>query len=215
MDFFKKHPIIASCILMILLSFVFVFVGLWGLDVYTKHGDFVQIPNVKGLQMDEAKALLEKNDLQMEVIDSVYNKEAIPGSILDVSPAVGERVKPGRTIYITINPLTPPTHMIPNVVDMSARQAMALLTSLGFQDVRTKIVPGDFVDLAKGVTDLKGNPLAAGDKVALETPLYLLVVGVTPPDSLSQEALDSLMKAGALKQKPDSAARTNDDESWW
>ncbi|KGN72936.1 hypothetical protein HR11_07500 [Porphyromonas macacae] len=219
MEFFKKHPIVANILLIILISIILIFLGFWGLDLYTRHGKSVVVPDIKGMQIEEARLLLKKSNLRADIIDSVYSKDAVPGSILDVSPAVGEHVKPGRSIFITINPVNPPLRTIPNVVDMSARQARALLVSIGFEQVYEKLIPGDFIDLAKGIQDNKGKMLNAGERVTLQTPLYLLVVGVSATDSLLTNPTD-LQLSDSVKNKKDvqpgdTTNHVNDDESWW
>lgn len=219
MEFFKKHPIVANILLIILISIILVFLGFWGLDLYTRHGKSVVVPDIKGMQIEEARLLLKKSNLRADIIDSVYSKDAVPGSILDVSPAVGEHVKPGRSIFITINPVNPPLRTIPNVVDMSARQARALLVSIGFEQVYEKLIPGDFIDLAKGIQDNKGKMLNAGERVTLQTPLYLLVVGVSATDSLLTNPT-GLQLSDSVKNKKDvqpgdTTNHVNDDESWW
>ncbi|SUB89395.1 Serine/threonine-protein kinase PrkC [Porphyromonas macacae] len=219
MEFFKKHPIVANILLIILISIILIFLGFWGLDLYTRHGKSVVVPDIKGMQIEEARLLLKKSNLRADIIDSVYSKDAVPGSILDVSPAVGEHVKPGRSIFITINPVNPPLRTIPNVVDMSARQARALLVSIGFEQVYEKLIPGDFIDLAKGIQDNKGKMLNAGERVTLQTPLYLLVVGVSATDSLLTNPTD-LQLSDSVKNKKDvqpgdTINHVNDDESWW
>ncbi|WP_282917853.1 PASTA domain-containing protein [Porphyromonas macacae] len=219
MEFFKKHPIVANILLIILISIILIFLGFGGLDLYTRHGKSVVVPDIKGMQIEEARLLLKKSNLRADIIDSVYSKDAVPGSILDVSPAVGEHVKPGRSIFITINPVNPPLRTIPNVVDMSARQARALLVSIGFEQVYEKLIPGDFIDLAKGIQDNKGKMLNAGERVTLQTPLYLLVVGVSATDSLLTNPTD-LQLSDSVKNKKDvqpgdTINHVNDDESWW
>lgn len=213
---FNKNSVWANILLMIIISVVLVIIGLVGLNLYTRHGQTTRVPDIAGMQFDEAKQVLKKAHLRAQIVDSVFNKEAKPGAILDISPKAGTVVKPGRYVYITINPLMPPTQAIPNVVDMSARQALALLHSMGFEHVKQKIVPGDFSDLAKGLQDARGQKLMPGTRVPLQSIIYLLVVGYIPPDSLqmgeTDRATDSTYQA---QNTQDTTVHTADDESWW
>ncbi len=213
---FDKNSVWANILLMIVISVVLMVVGLISLNLYTRHGQTTRVPDITGMQFDEAKHVLKKAHLRAQIVDSVFNKDAKPGAILDISPKPGTVVKPGRHVYITINPLMPPTQAIPNVVDMSARQALALLHSLGFERVSEKIVPGDFSDLAKGVQDAHGRKLMPGTKVPLQSTIYLLIVGYIPSDSLqTEESVHATDSTYHVQTAQDTTVHTADDESWW
>ena len=73
------------------------------LDNYTRHGEAVVVPNVKGLPMRQAENEIYKQSLKAVAIDSSYVKGMPPGAILEQNPAGGSKVKKGRTVYLTIN----------------------------------------------------------------------------------------------------------------
>ena len=91
-----------NIIAMIIVIVVAVFGTLWGLDLYTHHGESYVVPNVKNKNLDQAQLLLNQQFMQGIVIDSNYVKELPAGIVLDQAPAGGLRVKKGRTIYLTI-----------------------------------------------------------------------------------------------------------------
>ena len=72
------------------------------LDNYTRHGEAVVVPNVKGLPMRQAENEIYKQSLKAVAIDSSYVKGMPPGAILEQNPAGGSKVKKGRTVYLTI-----------------------------------------------------------------------------------------------------------------
>ena len=45
-DFFKKHPIIKTLVLMIIVFFLLIALTLYGLKLYTRHGKAVIVPEV-------------------------------------------------------------------------------------------------------------------------------------------------------------------------
>ena len=96
------------------------------------------------------------------MIDSVFSKDVAPGSIVELVPGVGSKVKEGRIVFVTINALTSQMAVIPEVEDLSFRQAYALLRARGFSSVEIEYVPGDYKDLAMGV-ELNGRTLLKGD----------------------------------------------------
>ena len=65
------------------------------------------------------------------MIDSIYDSEKVPGTVLDQDPAPNSNVKENRMIYLTINATQPPDVKMPDLVDVSFRQAEAMLQSFG------------------------------------------------------------------------------------
>ena len=96
----------------------------WGtlqwLDSYTRHGEAVVVPDVKGMNLRIAENELDKQSLKSIVIDSSYVKGIAPGAILEQNPAGGSKVKSGRTVYLTVNADSAPKVAIPDVMDNSS-----------------------------------------------------------------------------------------------
>ena len=106
----------------------------YGLDVYTKHGEAVVVPQLNGMDSEKAKELLVRNGLKVIVSDSGYNKRMPAGCVLMQTPNAGMRVKMGRTIFLTINSPNSPTATIPDLIDnSSAREAEAKLKAMAFK----------------------------------------------------------------------------------
>ncbi len=107
-----------------ILAMVIVVVGLLfgvlkGLDIYTRHGEAVIVPDVKGMGVEEAGKIFRNHGLVCIVSDSSYVKALPAGCILEYNPAAGQKVKEGRTIYLTINKIEIPLHVVPDVEDNS------------------------------------------------------------------------------------------------
>ncbi|GHT14228.1 PASTA domain-containing protein [Bacteroidia bacterium] len=171
---FLKNIYVKNLLIAVLIFLVLVFAILSWLKVYTQHGEAVEVPDVKGLQLEKAEAFFTSKDLFFQVIDSTFSKSAIPGSILETVPPIGAKVKKGRTIYLKINSFTAQLITVPDVKDLSQRQALAMLQSIGFERVTVKIVPGAYRDLAIGL-ESRGVPVEPGSKFSLDTPLSILV----------------------------------------
>ncbi len=192
-DFLKKmikNPFVLTLMLAVVVSCLLVYGTLKWLDSYTRHNEAVVVPNIKGLKVEEAATFLKNNGLRYNVIDSVFSKSVSPGAIVELTPAVGSKVKEGRIIFITVNALTSQMAEIPEVEDLSFRQAYALLRARGFESVEIEYVSGVYKDLAIGV-ELRGRLLNRGEMVQLNAPLVLKVSnGETEPfidDSLYLE----------------------------
>ena len=144
------------------------------LDNYTRHGEAVVVPNVKGLPMRQAENEIYKQSLKAVAIDSSYVKGMPPGAILEQNPAGGSKVKKGRTVYLTINMDSAPKVSVPDIMDNSSlRQAEAKLRALGFRVTEPEYISGE-KDWVYSVT-YKGRTLNAGDKFPHEALLTLHV----------------------------------------
>lgn len=189
---FIKHPVVINLLLAVVITIAVIIGVLSWLDHYTRHNQAVVVPDVKGLTVEKAVPFFESNGLRYNVIDSVFSKDVRPGSIVELVPSAGSKVKEGRIIFITVNALTSQMAALPEVEDLSFRQAYALLKAAGFTSIEIVYRSGEYKDLALGVqTD--GQPLMPGEHVPLSAPLQLLVssgneaTAGTTADSLETE----------------------------
>ena len=138
--------------------------------------------------------LFRNHGLVCVVSDSSYVKNKPAGSILDVTPSVGQKVKEGRIIYLTINTLNIPLRPVPDVADNSSmRQAQAKILAAGFKLSENEMIPGE-KDWVYGVKYM-GRQLEMGDKVPVGATLTLLVGDgeELPVDNDSIQNADSIM----------------------
>jgi beta-lactam-binding protein with PASTA domain len=139
--------------------------GAWGwLNVYTRHNAKATVPDLKGLTVEEAKARLAEHDLAFEVIDSVYNDQAPKSTVVDQDPDAGKEVKPDRTIYLVMNAGQPKMLDMPQLVNLSKRQAISVLDIIGVKVKELQYRPDPCVDCV--VAQLyKGKPIAAETRI--------------------------------------------------
>lgn len=184
-DFFGK--LMSRYLLLNLLAMVVV-VGLlcvgvkYGLELYTHHGEGIEVPELKGMSFQKAHLLLEEKQLIIVVADSGYNKQLPANCILAQTPGQGQRVKRGHAIYVTVNSPMSPTFALPDIVDnTSVREAEAKLTAMGFKLLPVKNVPGE-KDWVYGI-ECRGRRVSNGERIAIDQPLTLLVGGGTFDES--------------------------------
>lgn len=159
----------------LILATVLVLVGLWyWMAYYTRHGQSVEVPNVKDMLLNDAEYALGRVELEAVVIDSSYNRNLPAGTVLDQLPLSGSRVKAGREIYLTINSRHAPTLAVPDIADnCSIREAEAKLKALGFKLGPVEYVPGD-KDWVLGVK-CNGRTVNVGERIQSDMPLVLVV----------------------------------------
>jgi beta-lactam-binding protein with PASTA domain len=103
------------------------------LDSYTNHGEACRVPNICGMQLDEAKELLRSRNLDLEIVDYKYKKGAAENEVVEQRPAADALVKEGRKIMLVVNSVNKPVVTLPSVTDnCSLREAEARLKSSGF-----------------------------------------------------------------------------------
>lgn len=139
--------------------------GAWGwLNAYTRHNAKAIVPDLKGLTVEEAKARLAEHQLVFEVIDSVYNDEAPKSTVVDQDPAAGRKVKPDRTVYLVMNAGQPKMLDMPQLVNLSKRQAISVLDIIGIKVKELQYRPDPCVDCV--VAQLyKGRPIPAETRI--------------------------------------------------
>ncbi len=177
------NSIIKNLLAIIVAGIVLVFLALFLLQLYTRHGQNVIVPSLEGLQISEARAILKSKGLRTEVIDSIYNREAVPGSVIDQTPKANNKVKEGRAIYVTIYSVAPQQIAVPGLVDYSVRQAMALLNSIGFTQLSVEEVPSEYSGLVMAV-EYRGKTLQPDEQIPAGSPLKLVVGSGGLADSL-------------------------------
>lgn len=134
------------------------------MNLFTRHNAKTEVPELKGLTFDEAKAKLAERDLAIEVIDSVYNDKAPKSSVVDQNPPAGRTVKPDRTVYVVMNASQPKMLNMPALVSLSKRQALSVLEILGIKVREMQYRPDPCLDCV--VAQLyKGQPIAAEARI--------------------------------------------------
>ena len=172
-----------SIVAMAILVIAVPVVAFYMLDIFTHHGEKIEVPSVTGKMIGDAESMLHERDLVAVVNDSLYDKYSTPGMVLDQMPKAGYEVKGGRVVYLTVAMRNMPTVQLPDVVSHgSLREAEATLTSLGFKLTPNEPVKGKPLELVVGVKQ-NGKEVYAGEMIPRDRPLTLLV-GAGEADSL-------------------------------
>jgi beta-lactam-binding protein with PASTA domain len=125
----------------LILSIVLLFIVIMLLKGYTRHGDAFVVPDLEGEMYENLRDIEGAKVFNFNVTDSVYDNSLMPGSIIKQNPSPGSRAKEGRTIYLTIVSYTPKMSIMPDLKDLTVRQAVTTLRTNGLKIRKLLFVP--------------------------------------------------------------------------
>ena len=162
------------------------------LNLVTKHGQELMVPDFSNMTVAEAEAAAAQAGMRVEVTDSVFAKRMRKGAVRDQNPAPGSKVKEGRRISLTINALNSKKVTMPDLVGLSMRQAIAELQSRGL--VLGKLIYVEDMATNNVLRQLKGNrEIVPGNTVETDTVIDL-VLGLNPDTDASTYIPDVIGK---------------------
>jgi len=174
-DQFKSKSLTKQIFLMVSIVIFVFFLVYNSLMIYTKHNKYIEVPNLLGLNLDEAINILKKNKLKYEVLDSSKFFVEIPNySIISQIPLESELVKKNRKIYLNVNPRNFQKVSLPNVIQLTKRNAESILTALGFQVLEYNYVDDIGKDMVLDVL-YDGEKIVPGQKIPMNSGLSLIL----------------------------------------
>ena len=94
----------------------------------------LKVPDVVDMHLNDIDTLLVKeSNFTVELSDSIYIKGKKGGIVLEQNPRANTEVKQNRKIYLTVASYHPQKIGMPNLVDMSLRQATSLMETYGLE----------------------------------------------------------------------------------
>ena len=130
----------------------------------TRHNSSVEVPDLIGLSILEARSAAVAAGLEINLADSVYVRDMAKGAVFAQYPKAGAKVKENRTLDLTINAFSNRKVTVPSLIGNPLRQAKAELQSRSLVLGKLNYVP----DIATNVVlrqRYKGRDIFAGDKV--------------------------------------------------
>lgn len=146
---------------------------LW-LRVYTQHGVEVSVPNIVGLYRWEAQEVLAADGLNIDVIDSTFSSKVPLGTVVEQNPQAGNHVKHGRHIYVIVNASFKPQVPLPDLHDISYRQAVATLKALNISVEDVRYEPSEYKDIVLDVLQDE-QPLTVGQRLEEGSSVVLII----------------------------------------
>ena len=171
-DFFTPQRMGFHFVLAIIITIVIAIVCMILLKSYTRHGREVDMPDFVGQNSIALIDTLLPSDYIIVITDEVYDKTMEPGTIIKQNPEAGEKVKKGRKVYLTVATSEQPTVIMPELRDVSLRQAEIMLNALGLELEGTILKPSPYENavleqLHNGRVIAAGTKIKMGDKITL------------------------------------------------
>jgi len=159
-------------------------IALFVLSSYTRHGTEVVMPDFIGMSSQELLKMEYVSELNSElkegvykdyviiISDYIYDRNTPPGTVLKQDPHVGEMVKKGRKVYVTVASNMPPKVIMPQLQDISLRQAEIMLKAIGLECGQVIFKPSPYENavleqLYKGRAITPGTEISAGETITL------------------------------------------------
>ena len=137
MSFFRflfSKTLIFQIVLASVVGVVVIYLSLVFLKLITFHNDYQNVPDLKGIPLVNLSQVIQEENLRYEIIDSSKYTPNLPAlSVIEHLPGPGEQVKKNRKIYITLNPSGYRRISVPDVVQITRRNAEVKLMSVGFK----------------------------------------------------------------------------------
>ena len=138
--FLKDKWFYISIAVMILMLGAALEITFKSLNRFTRHGEELLVPDMVGMNYDEAVEQYH-DTFTFILLDSIYIKDFPEGAVYQQNPAPGSKVKQGRNMYILRTTIAPEIVVMPNLRNLSLRQAMVSLNAVGL-----KVEKLEFVD---------------------------------------------------------------------
>lgn len=177
--------------------------------MYTNYNEGVTVPDVTQISLKEAEAVLESYGLRLEVADRRANSAFPADYVIDQAPSASVIVKPNRKIYLTVNTEVKPQVIVPNLVNLSLRNAQIQLQNYGLTIGSISYESSRFKNavlrqsISEGITVEKGRSIdlvvsdGLGDKI-VDIPE---IIGLRLPDA--QHKLREVgLRVGEIRFQP-------------
>ena len=165
LSFLKSRSLLIQLGLALLVIVLLVFFVLRWLGSTTNHGEFVVVPDFSKMSVMDMRKAVDEADLRYEVLDSAnFNPDYPRFSIIDQDPPAGNKVKESRKIYFTVNPSGYKKVTIPNVIQVTQRNATSMLRAVGLDIQRVTYIDQIGKNMVYYIKH-KGKQVSPGDKL--------------------------------------------------
>lgn len=160
----KKIGIGIACAVMVILLGT----GIYGLAGMLGSGKEVEVPNLKGMDVDTARNTLEKLNLILVEAGEETSEEYPEGTIMQMNPEAGNKVKENTQVRVIVSGGENKLKM-PDVTEYDFNKAKDMLEKLGITNIETVEDYSDNVNKGEIIsqTPAKDTEISKDDKVTL------------------------------------------------
>jgi len=197
-EIFKNRKFLTQIGISILVTVVIMWIAGMLLGFFTHHSQAITVPDLTGLKMEDLESYLSEKHLDYKIIDSVYNSNGKRGTVISQDPYPNSTVKSGRKIYVTVIAKLPERTTMPDLKDLTLRQAMAVLETYGLKVGKLQYI----ADIAKNAVlkqTFKGNTIESGAMIMKGSAIDLVIGRGTKNEKASIPYLLGKSRAEAIK----------------
>ena len=161
------YPLLFNAAMIVLAVGVLSVAAHLAMQIGTRHSARRTVPDLTGIPYELALRMAAERNLTLHVNDSLFVPAYDGGVVLDQLPEGGTEVKPGRTVYLTINSSRQKMVEVPYVAERSLRQAKNMLEIAGLEIAELIYKP----DMATNYVLeqwCNGRKMERGDRVEME-----------------------------------------------
>jgi beta-lactam-binding protein with PASTA domain len=134
------------------------------LQWYSRRGDVISVPDVRGMEREAAVEALEEAGLEPMQLDSVYKDGAEPHHVADQVPPPGSQIKGGRLVYLTTYRALPPSESIGVKEGQDLAVARIILQNKGFRITEVAEPHTTLLNKVIRITDARGRTVSSGSR---------------------------------------------------
>lgn len=192
LHFLREKKFYVNLLIILALFGVLLWITFRLLDKYTRHDKVYTMPDFIGQDYNQVKHDYSK-DFHFILIDSVYPKGQQPGSIYQQDPLPGSKIKKGRNVYAIIVAVNPEKTVMPNLKNLSLREAIGRLESSGLDverlDYQNYSYKNNVIDqYYNGEPIMEGTELVKGSKIVLKVGIGQDKLNVKVPNLIGKSA---------------------------
>ena len=141
----------------------------------------MEVPDLSRMSVTEMRTALDASDLRYEIVDSAnFDPEYPRFSIIEQNPPAGNKVKQNRKIYVTVNPSGYKKVTVPDIIQVTRRNASSMLRAVGLEVGEVTYVDELGKDMVYRIR-FKGKYITPGDKVPRTSEIELVCGNGTIP----------------------------------
>ncbi len=173
------------------------------LNWITRHGSSKTVPAVAGKNINDAEKLLSDKGFETVIQDSVFYDSLPPGIVIRQVPDPDAVVKVNRTVYVIINRFVAPDISLPNILNVTFRNARYTLERnglrLGDTSSREDFAAGTVLEIRyNGQVVKPGDKVKMGSRIDLVIARGLGVQDVAVPNLIGLTLTDARIKLDEL-----------------